>query len=103
MSSSRLEFDDEILGDLRDNTDVSEDSISDFPFYDDDIRAINDRLEEEKARLLRENTYLIFISRFQIRKARIAQDLWVNIRRNNRQLKAQLHECQGDREVLEYN
>ena len=72
MSSSHLEFDDEILGNLGDNTDVSEDSMPDFPSYDKDIGAINDRLEEEKARLLQENIYLIFISQFQIRKARIA-------------------------------
>src|SRR5215216_7443420 len=77
--------------------------MPDFPSYAEDIGATNDWLREEKARLLRENTYLIFISRFHIRKARIAQDLWVDIRRDNRQLKAQLHECQGDRGVLEYN
>jgi hypothetical protein len=103
MSSSRLEFDDEILGDLGDNTDVSEVSMPDFPSYAEDIGATNDWLREGKARLLRENTYLIFISRFQIRKARTAQVLWVDTRRDNRQLKAQLHECQGDRGVLEYN
>ena len=97
MSSSRLEFDDEILGDLGGNIDEEEDSIPDFPPYDEDIGATNDWLREEKARLLRVNTYLIFISRFQIRKARTAQDLWVDTRRDNRQLKAQLHECQGDR------
>ena len=93
MSSSRLEFDDEILGDLGGNIDEEEDFMPDFPSYDEDIRATNDWLREEKVRLLRVNTYLIFISRFQIRKARILQDLWVDTRRDNRQLKAQLHEC----------
>ena len=83
MSSSRLEFDDEILGDLRDIIDRKEDFMLDFPSYDEDIGATNDWLREKKARLLRENTYLIFISRFQIRKARTAQDLWVNTRKDN--------------------
>jgi hypothetical protein len=62
MSSSRLEFDDEILGDLRGIIDREEDYMSDFPSYDEDIGATNDWLREEKVRLLQENTYLIFIS-----------------------------------------
>ncbi|CAG8539640.1 9036_t:CDS:1, partial [Funneliformis mosseae] len=52
MSSSRLKFDNEILGNLEDNTDVLEDSMPDFPFYNKDIGATNNRLEEEKVRLL---------------------------------------------------
>ncbi|CAG8544685.1 7167_t:CDS:1, partial [Funneliformis mosseae] len=42
MSSSRLEFDNEILDNLGDNTDVSKDSMSDFPSYNEDIGATND-------------------------------------------------------------
>jgi hypothetical protein len=52
MSSSRLEFDDEILGNLGGNIDEKEDSMPNFPSYAEDIGATNDWLREEKARLL---------------------------------------------------
>ena len=69
-SGSRREYDDVILGNI-DDENVSEDSIPSFPIYEDDIGATNDwlrarnhLLEFKQARLIRENTYLRFISKY---------------------------------------
>ncbi|CAG8641712.1 7235_t:CDS:2 [Funneliformis mosseae] len=43
MSNFHLEFDNKILGNLGDNTDISKDSMPDFPSYNENLEATNNR------------------------------------------------------------